>query len=338
MSVLVTGATGLIGSHLTAQLLVNGETVRTFVRKSSKRENILEVLSFYTNNAEELYQRIDFFTGDISDIFSITDALDGIHEVYHCAGMVDFNEKNINQLLLINETGTSNVINAALEKPKIRVCHVSSVATMPNHDKKAIIDESVFWKSSPKNAAYSISKYNAEREAWRGVSEGLDLFMVNPSIVLGAGCWNQSTGKIMEQCHNGLSFYTKGITGFVDVRDVVAVMIKLMKSNTTAERFILNGENIPYKKLLFEFHDAFGKKRPGIEANAFMLSFASLLDRFFSKERRLNKQVVESLLSKTYYSNKKITDKIGHQFYPISETINYVADKYKKHTVLKQKI
>lgn len=332
MSVLVTGSTGLIGTHLTAQLLLNGEKVRAFVRKGSTRVNIKEVLSFYTNSSEELYNQIDFYVGDITDIFSISDALDGINEVYHCAGMVDFNEKNLKQLLLINETGTANLINAALEKQGIRVCHVSSVATLPNYDKKPIVDESVFWKSSPKNAAYSISKYNAEREAWRGVSEGLDLFMVNPSVVLGAGCWNQSTGKIMEQCNKGVAFYTKGVTGFVDVRDVVAIMMKLMKSGITADRFILNGENYSYQNLLNEFHDAFGKKRPSIEANAFMLSLASLLDRIFSKERRLNKQVVESMLSKTYFSNKKITEAIGHQFYSISETINYVAEKYKNRT------
>ena len=334
MAVLVTGSTGLIGSHLTAQLLLNGEKVRALVRKSSKRENIKEVLGFYTNQAEDLYSQIDFFIGDVTDVFSISDALDGINEVYHCAGMVDFNEKNLKQLLLINETGTSNLVNAALEKPEIRVCHVSSVATLPNHDKKAIVDESVFWKSSPKNAAYSISKYNAEREAWRGVSEGLDLFMVNPSVVLGAGCWNQSTGKIMEQCSKGVAFYTKGVTGFVDVRDVVAVMMKLMKSTIKAQRFILNGENYSYQNLLNEFHDAFGKKRPSIEANSFMLSIASILDRIFSKERRLNKQVVESMLSKTYFSNKKISDTIGHQFYPISETIKYVSERYKKHSTL----
>jgi nucleoside-diphosphate-sugar epimerase len=328
MAVLVTGATGLIGTHLTAHLLMNGEKVRAFIRKGSKRENIKEVLSFYTNQAEDFFNQIDFFVGDITDIFSISDALEGIDEVYHCAGMVDFNEKNLKQLLLINETGTANLINAALEKQGIRVCHVSSVATLPNHDKKSIVDESVFWKSSPKNAAYSISKYNAEREAWRGVSEGLDLFMVNPSVVLGAGCWNQSTGIIIEQCNKGIAFYTKGITGFVDVRDVVAIMMKLMKSNVTAERFILNGENYSYQNLLNEFHNAFGNKRPFIEANSLLLNIASVLDRIFSKERRLNKQVVESMLSKTFFSNKKIIEAIGHQFHPISETIKYVAEKY----------
>ena len=328
MEVLITGATGLIGSHLTAHVLLKGESVSAFVRKNSKRENIKEVLSFYTEDYEAYYNNIKFITGDITDYFSVSDALEGIDEVYHCAGMVDFNEKKLKQLLLINETGTSNLINAALDRKGIRVCHISSIATIPNHDKKPIIDEQIFWKSSPKNAAYSISKYNAEREAWRGIAEGLDLFMINPSIVLGAGCWNQSTGKIIEECRKGVKFYTNGITGFVDVRDVAEIMFKLMKSKITAQRFILNGENKSYKSLLFRFHEAFGNNAPSIKAGKFSLSIATFLDYLFSKERRLNKQVVESLLSESYFSNEKIKTETGHEFYPIDETINYIVKKY----------
>jgi dihydroflavonol-4-reductase len=330
MEVLITGASGLIGSHLTAQVLLKGESVTAFVRKNSKRENIKEVLSFYTKEYENYFNKIKFKVGDITDYFSIVDALEGIDEVYHCAGMVDFNEKNLKQLLLVNETGTSNLINAALEVKGIRVCHVSSVATIPNHDKKPIIDEQIFWKSSPKNAAYSISKYNAEREAWRGVAEGLDLFMVNPTVVLGAGCWNQSTGKIIEECRKGVNFYTKGITGFVDVRDVADVMYNLMKSSVTAQRFIVNGKNYSYQSLLNNFHEAFGNKKPAIEAGKFLLSIASVIDRFFSKEPSLNKQVVESLLSESFYSNEKIKTVTGHQFYNLNETIIYISEKYKE--------
>jgi len=330
MEVLITGATGLIGSHLTAQVLLKGENVTAFVRENSNRNNIKEVLSFYTNDYETYFNKIKFKVGDITDYFSIIDALEGIDEVYHCAGMVDFNEKNLKQLLLVNETGTTNLINAALEKKGIRVCHVSSVATIPNHDKKPVINENIFWKSSPKNAAYSISKYNAEREAWRGVAEGLDLFMVNPSIVLGAGCWNQSTGKIIEECRKGVKFYTKGITGFVDVRDLAIVMYKLMKSSVSSQRFIVNGENISYQSMLTKFHESFGNKKPIIEAGKFLLSIATLLDYLFSKERRLNKQVVESLLSESYYSNEKIINETGHKFYTLDETITYITEKYKE--------
>jgi nucleoside-diphosphate-sugar epimerase len=330
MEVLITGATGLIGSHLTAQVLLKGENVTAFVRENSNRNNIKEVLSFYTNDYETYFNKIKFKVGDITDYFSIIDALEGIDEVYHCAGMVDFNEKNLKQLLLVNETGTTNLINAALEKKGIRVCHVSSVATIPNHDKKPVINENIFWKSSPKNAAYSISKYNAEREAWRGVAEGLDLFMVNPSIVLGAGCWNQSTGKIIEECRKGVKFYTKGITGFVDIRDLASVMYKLMKSSVSSQRFIVNGENISYQSMLTKFHEAFGNKKPTIEAGKFLLSIATLLDYLFSKERRLNKQVVESLLSESYYSNEKIINETGHKFYTLDETITHITEKYKE--------
>ncbi|HEY1039043.1 MAG TPA: NAD-dependent epimerase/dehydratase family protein, partial [Bacteroidia bacterium] len=210
--ILVTGATGLIGSHLSAHLLMQGKELLALKRPSSNTGNIEEVLSFYTPQYKTLFRNLKFVEGDITDIYSVIDALHGVSTVYHCAGMVSFDEKRIKELLMINSDGTANVVNACLEKDIKQFCHVSSVATMPNHDKKEIVDETVFWKSSPDNGAYSISKYNGEREAWRANEEGLPVVMVNPSVVLGAGCWGQSSSRIIDECYKGTRFYSNGVT------------------------------------------------------------------------------------------------------------------------------
>lgn len=329
--ILITGITGLIGSHLAAHLLLQGKELVALIRESSKVENLKEVISYYSPEHEKLFSKIRFVTGDVTDIFSIIDALEGVDEVYHCAGMVDLDEKRIKELLRINEFGTANMINASLEKGVKKFCHVSSVATMPNHDKKPLIDETVFWKSSPDNGAYSISKYNGEREAWRGSEEGLNVCIVNPSIVLGVGCWGQSSSKILDVCYKGVAYYTEGSAGYVDVRDVVKCMITLMEQNVFGKRFVISSENMTYKNLLNELHKAFNNKEPRYRVPSWILRTAGRLERTFSSTPKLTKQVVDALLTDNCFSNESIKKQIGHNFIPINETISYVAEKYKNH-------
>jgi len=329
--ILVTGATGLIGAHLTAHLLLQNKEVIALKRANSKTENIKEILSFYSPDYNTLFNKIRFVDGDVTDIFSVLDALEGVDEVYHCAGMVSFEEKKIKELLHVNEFGTANMVNACLEKNIKQFCHVSSVATMPNHDKKPLIDETVFWKSSPENGAYAISKYNAEREVWRGNEEGLAVCIVNPSVVIGAGCWGQSSSKMFDECYKGTSFYTNGSTGFVDVRDVAKAMITLMEQKVIGKRFVVSGENKKFKEVVNILHTEFGKKLPRFEAGKTLLKTGGFLERMFVKEPRLNKQVIDALLSDTIFSNEQIKKQTGINFTPINETLHYVAEKYKNH-------
>lgn len=329
--ILVTGATGLIGAHLTAHLLLQNKNIVALKRPNSKTENIKEILSFYTPEYNTLFNKIRFVDGDVTDIFSVLDALEGVKEVYHCAGMVSFEEKKIKELLHVNEFGTANMVNACLEKEVKQFCHVSSVATMPNHDKKPLIDESVFWKSSPENGAYAISKYNAEREVWRGNEEGLAVCIVNPSVVIGAGCWGQSSTKMFDECYKGTRFYTNGSTGFVDVRDVAKSMITLMEQKVIGKRFVVNGENKKFKEVVDILHSEFEKKLPSIEAKKWLLKTGGFLERMFVSEPRLNKQVIDALLSDTIFSNEQIKKQTGINFTPINETLHYVAEKYKNH-------
>jgi nucleoside-diphosphate-sugar epimerase len=334
--ILLTGATGLIGSHLTAHLLLQGKEVRVLKRPSSNISNIEEALSFYTPDYKNQFSRLKFAEGDITDIYSISDALENIEQVYHCAGLVSFEEKKLKELLHVNATGTANMVNACLESNVNYFCHVSSVATMPNHDKKEIIDETVFWKSSPENGAYAISKYNGEREVWRAGEEGLNISIVNPSIVLGAGCWGQSSARLIEECYKGTKFYTTGIGGFVDVRDVVRCMVGLADRNIIGKRFVVSGANKSYKEILDGFHTAFGNKLPTVEAGRWMLKTGALLEGMFMAHPRITKTTIDAGLSKNYYSSEQISRTLNHSFIPIEQTISYVAEKYKDHHAAQQ--
>jgi dihydroflavonol-4-reductase len=330
--ILVTGATGLIGAHLITRLIEQGKEVVALKRPGSNLTNLTNVFKLYFSDPKPQLEKIRWVEGDITDVFSLIDAMHGVKEVYHCAGMVSFDKKNEKRLMKINVEGSANMINAALECGIEKFCHVSSVATLLSHDKKKNINETVPWKASPDNSFYAISKYGAEREAWRGMEEGLNVVIVNPAIVLGAACWGQSSSRLIDECYKGFKIYTEGITGYIDVRDVVKCMRVLMDNNKFGERFLLTSENLSFRNVFDLFHQQFDNPVPTIKAGKVLLEIGRLLDSIhcllFSNERRLTRDIITAALDKTTLSNDKIKEEIDFEFIPIRDTITYVSLQY----------
>ena len=140
--------------------------------------------------------------------------------------------------------------------------HVSSVSALGRIREGEYITENMQWTEETSNSKYGQSKYMGELEVWRGIAEGLNAVIVNPSLILGAGDWNESSTEIFQSVYKEFPWYADGASGFVDVRDVARAMILLMGSEITAERFILSGENSSYRDLFNKIADAFNKKRP----------------------------------------------------------------------------
>lgn len=333
--ILVTGATGLVGGHLVATLVMQGKKVRACYRTKSKIENVREILSFYTSDTEKYFSRIEWVEADVTDVFSLEDALTGIEEVYHCAGLVSFIDSDSKKLHKINGEGTANMINIALEKGIKKFCHVSSVATLQVQANKKYIDELSVWKTASGNSSYAISKYRGEFEAWRGMGEGLNVVVVNPSLVMGSGCWGQSSGEFITRMHKGIPVYTTGITGYVDVRDVVNCMIKLMDENKFGTRYILNSENLSFYEASTALRKLFGKAPAKIEAGFFLVNMARYADWFrvllTGKKRIITKDIVASALSKNYYDNSKICRELNYAFTPVNQSLDFVSEKYLTH-------
>jgi len=330
--ILVTGATGLLGSHLVATLMLQGKKVRALYRNKEKIKHTREILSFYTPDAEKYFQQIEWVPGDITDVFSLHDALEGVDEVYHCAGFVSFHESDAKQLHKINGEGTANIINMALEKQVKKFCHVSSVATLQVQANKKYIDELSVWKTSSGNSSYAISKYRGEFEAWRGLSEGLNVVVVNPSLIMGAGCWGQSSGELITRAYKWLPFYTDGITGYVDVKDVAACMIRLMEENKFGERYILNAENISFYEVINALRKNFGKPPVRLKAGKFIMHTARYADAVLSmvsgKKRMITKDIITSALDHNFYDNSKICRELNYTFSPIQNTLGEVCKTY----------
>ncbi len=325
--ILVTGGTGLVGSHLLFDLTRSGKNVRVLKRNNSNISNVKKVFSYYTSDPELLLKKIEWVDADLLDVYSLTDAMDGITEIFHCAAMVSFEKKQHAEMMKINVEGTSNMVNAALEKGVKKFCHVSSIASLGRVENGGLTSEETFWKSSPDNSNYSISKYGAEREVWRAAEEGLNVVIVNPSLIVGGGNWTQSSSNMFTKAYKGIKFYSSGTNGFVDVRDVAALMIKLMNSSITNQRFLLNSENASFRHYFDLIHDAFGKPKASIKAGKCITGFAwraEMLRTFITGSTPLiTKETSLSANRKSSFSNAKILKTFpDFQFIPLEQSIN----------------
>ncbi len=329
--ILVTGGTGLVGTHLIYELLNSGENVRAIKRKNSKTEKVRKIISYYHENPDELLKNLEWTEADILDVFSLEDAMKGIDKVYHVAAIVSFNPKDHQQMIENNIKGTANIVNLCIEH-KARLCHVSSVAAIGRDNTQNMVTENEQWVYSKKQSAYGISKFESEREVWRGIAEGLDAVIVNPSIIFGPGHWGEGSSAIFSKVWTGLKFYTKGITGFVGVKDVVHCMIKLMNSNINNERYILNGENVSYKKCFETIALELNVAKPKFFANKFLSGIVWRLEKMRSfiirKPPLVTRETARTANKKYYFSNEKICLAINYKFEPFQKTVKETALRF----------
>ncbi|BDX37504.1 NAD-dependent epimerase [Tenuifilaceae bacterium CYCD] len=332
--ILVTGGTGLVGSHLLYELARKGESIRAIKRANSNTNFVRWVFELYNSSVDSLFQQIEWVDADLLDYESLIAATKNIETVYHTGAVVSFNPSQAKTINTTNVIGTANLVDACLESGVKNFCHVSSVAALGD-SKNGAIDESCKWEKSKGQSAYAKSKFMGENEVWRGFEQGLRVIIVNPSVILGPGRWDSGSGQLFKQVRKGMPFYTTGITGYVDVRDVARAMILLLDNpNINGERFVLNAQNLSYNEVFSMMADGLGKKPPRLKVDPWIVNaiypfifFAGIIS---GKGNAISKANLKSAFSKTFYSSEKITSKIGFNFTPISKTIEFVSSIYLK--------
>jgi dihydroflavonol-4-reductase len=294
--IFVTGGTGLLGSHLLSELSEAGDDVLALKRKDSNLENVKKVFGYYHAEPEEHFNKIDWVEGDILDYHLLQDIMQEATRVYHAAALVSYLPGEKEKMMSVNVTGTANIVNAALTQKNIRLCHVSSIAALGTNGDQ-LIDETVKWIPGEQATGYSLSKFHGELEVWRGMREGLDAFIVNPSVIIGPGLWEVGLMPLFKAIHKGFKYYTLGEAGFVDVRDVVRGMINLMDTTITAEQFIVSAENKTYREFFALMAEALNKKPPSVYATPFKSKLACTMDALISKLTGRNRLITPDALS-----------------------------------------
>jgi dihydroflavonol-4-reductase len=319
--ILVTGGTGLLGAQLLLDLTKSGKKVRALKRATSS----LATVHLLFAEQRHLLDNIEWVDGDVTDYFSVQDAMQGVTEVYHCAAMVSFHQRDRKQMMKVNSDGTAHLVNAAMEAGVQKFCHVSSVAAIGRGEEGKMIDENNVWKISKYNSNYAISKYSAEREVWRAMEEGLNAVIVNPTIIIGAGDWKTGSSQMFGQMGKGFRFYSEGENGFVDATDVNRCMMALMDRNRFGQRFIIVSENLTYREVFNMIADSLKKRRPSIRVNKFLSNLGWRLEvvrSFIIRNQPLiTKETAESSQLRWTYSNKKIKQELGIEFMPIKDSV-----------------
>lgn len=326
--ILVTGATGLVGSHLILQLLEQDQSVRALYRTEDNKGKTKQIFDYYKKG--DLFSKINWIQGDINDIPSLEEVFFGIEYVYHCAALVSFDPNDEEKLRKVNIEGTANIVNFCLEFNIKKLCYVSSIAALGDLlEGQTIVTEETEWNPEVMHSDYAISKYGAEMEVWRGQQEGLNVVVVNPGVILGPVFWTEGSGEIYKKVKKGMPFFTKGVTGFVCVTDVIKAMVALMNSEIKNEKFTIVSENLTYEDIVFKIADCFKVSRPKIYANKFITNLGWradwMLHLLFGKKRLLTKNMANSLHSVDIYSNEKVIRKINFKFVEIKDYINEIS-------------
>jgi len=316
----------------------SGQKVKALKRKTSNLKQVKKTFSYYSENAEELFRQIEWVNGDILDFYGLEKLLKGVDEVYHCAAIVSFNPKERTQMIRNNVDGTANLVNASLENGVKKFCHVSSVAALGKAENGYLVDETTNWVPAKRNSGYSESKFFSETEIWRGIEEGLDAIIVNPSIVLGPGNWNSGSAQIFKTVWDGMKFYTRGITGYVDVNDVVDAIVQLMDDENfhkyKNQRFLLSAENWSYQNVFSQIADAFEKPRPKYHASPFLLAFVWRAAAFYGlisgNPSAITRETASSSASIRKFDGSKITQELDFKYRPVSESIQKTAKFFLK--------
>lgn len=334
--ILVTGGTGLVGSHLLLELTGSGNNVRATHRKNSDLGAVKNIFSCYfsKDEASAFYKKIEWVEADLNDIPSLKNAFKGITEVYHCAALVSFDSSKADALRKINIEGTANIVNICVSHRVEKLCYLSSIATMGLSPGETSVTENFTWHPEKDHTEYAISKHGAEIEVWRGSQEGVPVIILNPGVIIGPGNWEKGSGQIFKKVDNGLKFHFPKITGFVGVKDVACAAVTAMKSSIENEQFIVVAENLKFSRVLQMVAESLGKPAPGNSLKPWMVSlgwiFQLISNRLFGTKKLLNRHDRKRLFEDTYYSNRKIIETFNLKFTPVKEAIKETAEIYRK--------
>ena len=321
--IFITGASGLLGASLIETLFAAHHGASDLQIRALYRKQIPAI---------QFADKIEWIEGDILDVVVLEEALRGVSEVYHCAAIVSFDPKQKQRMHVTNVEGTANVVNACIDADIKKLLFVSSVAALGRIREDGPINETMNWSEETSNSEYGKTKYLAEMEVWRGIGEGLDAVIVNPVIILGSGDWNGGSSGIFKSVYNRFPWYTNGVSGFVDVNDVSNAMTALMKSDISAQRYIISGHNTPYRTIFNLIADAFKVPRPSKKVTPLLAAIVWRLEAvkafFTGSSPLLTKETTLTAQAVVNFDNTKLLKALPDFSYtPLEETIHRVVEE-----------
>ncbi len=321
--IFVTGATGFLGSYIVRQLLDDKyENITCLSRRNSTKDL-----------TSDFYHKVTWVDGDILDVPFLSEVLQGVDCIIHAAAIVTFSIREKKKMIQTAVDGTANLVNIGLECDVKKFVHISSIAAIGRKKPIEDISEKMIFSHSKYNTTYGLSKFLAEQEVWRGHAEGLNVTILNPSMILGAGRWSSSSVQIFKKVKNGLSYYPYGTNGWVDVRDVANAVVISVSELYNGERFIISAENLPYKSIMEDIAVGLNVKAPDKKVNMNLAGIVWRLEAirsyFTGKNPAITKETIQSTSVISRYDNTKSKEILGLQYRPIKDTIKESCEVFK---------
>lgn len=321
--IVITGATGFLGSYVLRRLLADGYTRITCTRRKSSDMTL----------TSDLREQVNWFYCNITDDTLIEEIVQEADAIIHIAAMVSLSNRMHKQILSINTEATSKLVDLALFHNVEKFVFVSSVAAFGMSVENEKVDERTEWKDSPMNNAYSMSKQLAEREVQRGVAEGLSAVIVNPAMIIGAGVWDSSTVSICRMVYKGLPFYPTGAMGVVDVRDVAKIIsLVLPREDVVGHNFIASAENWTHKKLIQELSGLMNKRPPQKPMGSLIQRLGIVVAQLSSLIRQENAILNAESIKVSQYSflfdNTKSRTQLDFEYRPVLGSLTEIVSKF----------
>ncbi|MFN8776505.1 MAG: NAD-dependent epimerase/dehydratase family protein [Flavobacteriales bacterium] len=324
---LITGITGLLGTHIALELLTRGLPVRGLRRPESSTAAMERVFAHY--GSADLFSRIEWAEGDILDVQSLQDAMRDCITVYHSAALVSYHPKDRRMMYKVNTEGTANVVNAAIHLGVPELVHISSVAAIGRIGAGEVLRESSAWHEGKHTTHYAITKHLSEMEVWRGIQEGLQAVILNPGFVIGPGDFSRSSPTLFSRMYQGVPFYPPGGTGFISASDAARAAVELAVRRHFGERFIAVAENRSLKEVFSWVAHALGKPIARKQVTPLMLWTALLVEQMrewiSGHKAAVTREVIRNMEGTQTYDSSKIVEAIGISFEPVEAAIRSTA-------------
>jgi len=324
----ITGSSGLLGSCVAKEAQRRGIPFRALVREG--RAAALTSIGI---------DRASIVEADIFDVPALLKAFDGADVVVHCAALVSFNPRHKKKIFDTNVGGTGNVVNCCLQQGVRKLVHVSSVAAFGRQKLATSINESTGWLAGIKQTHYGESKYLAELEVYRGMEEGLQISLINPSVILAAANGYRSSSRFFSAVWSELPFFADFAICYVDARDVVEMIMKLANGNNNGERYIASAGQISVGSLLKHIALRVQKRPPTIKLRGRLLDAFAATEDFRSwltgSAPILSRQSLMLLKDSATFDNTKARTQLGIEFRTLENTLDWCCSEFLNFTTNK---
>lgn len=319
--ILVTGASGFVGSNLCSALTRLGFQVKALIRNTSNLKYLKEL-------------DVEFAIGDITDKSTLYPAMRGCDIVFHTAAVVAMWKGKEKEQHAINVSGTRNIVEVALDVGIRKLVHTSSVATFGWCNTPSLIDENYHFNID-QNLTYNYTKFLAEKEILSSVEKGLNAVIVNPTIVIGPGDYNFHGGSLIKNLKkHRLPFYINGGLNISFIDDIVNGHISAAFYGRKGEKYILGGHNLTIKEALIEIAEVIGVKPPSHQIPDWLIINTAKLFDVFSEIFKLKPLISSNLTAYVgkylWVSSEKAVRELNYKITPFKEAVKITYEWYLK--------